>query len=333
MRILFTLALLLFVFTGCSSKKYFEPENVAGAISFDGSLPSPITDVLRNGATLENGMFISKDGLERYRLPKGFLFINKCEGRYIAAHKCGKLQVIDAKSKKVLYEKAFKMRSPVAASLKGDILALVFDNNSLMALDMASGEVLYDSLQTPGIAVDTKIADPYFLGKLIIFPTLDGKLIVVDPSKKKELRTLVAGSAKYFNNVIFLDVINDNLIAATPNKIISVSPQFTTSLDLEIADVLYVAGRVYILTKDGRIILTDEKLDVLKSRKYPFAHFTGAIYGEYIYVVEKEGYIIAVDKDLRASNIFEFPSKVDEYIFAAKDKIFYDDKYFVLNKQ
>ena len=332
MRILFAFLTILFFLSGCSSKKYFEPKEVAGAISFDGEIPAPIVDVLRDGATLANGMFISKDGLEEYKLPKEWLFLNKAEGKYIAASRCGKLEVIDAKTKKVIYAKSFKMRSPIAANIKGSILALVFDNDSLMVIDTGSDTVLYESVQSPGIANDTKIANPYFLGRLIIFPTLDGKLVVVDPRNAKELRTLVAGTQKYFNNVIFLNVINDNLIAATPNKIIAVSPTFTSSLDLEISDVLYVAGRVYILTKDGRIILTDENLNVLKTRKYPFAHFVGAIYGEYIYVIEKEGYIIAVDKDLRASNIFEFPTSVSDYIFCARDKVFYDDKYFVLNK-
>ncbi len=332
MRIFFTIVMMLFILSGCSSKRYFEPKEVAGAISFDGDIPAPITDVLRDGATLSNGMFVSKDGLEKYKLKKGWLFLNKADGKYIVASRCGELEVVDAASKEMLYAKTFKMRSPIAASIKGSILALVFDNDSLMVIDTRNDTVLYESTQSPGIANDTKIANPYFLGRLVIFPTLDGKLVVVDPRNGKELRTLVAGTQTNFNNVIFLDVINDNLIAATPNKIIAVSPTYTSSLDLEISDVLYVAGRVYILTKDGRIVLTDENLNILKTRKYPFAHFVGAIYGEYIYIIEKEGYIIAVDKDLRASNIFEFPTSVSGYIFCAKDKVFYDDKYFVLNK-
>ncbi|MRJ02751.1 MAG: PQQ-binding-like beta-propeller repeat protein [Epsilonproteobacteria bacterium] len=326
------LLLTLLLITGCSSKRYFEPKEVAGAISFDGDLPAPIVDVLREGATLENGMFISEDGLEPHRLPKGYLFIKKSDGKYIAASKCGALDLLDTQSGERLYHKEFSMKSVVGANIQGSILALVFDDNSLMAIDTDSDRVIYQSDQKPAIAVDTKIANPYFLGRLIIFPTLDGKLIVVDPRNGRELRRLVAGSGKEFNNIIFLKVIDENLIAATPNRVIAVSPDYTSTLDLEISDLLYVGGRVYILTKDGRIVLTDGNLRVLKTRKYPFAHFTGAIYGEYIYIIEKEGYIIAVDRDLRASNIFEFPTSVTDYIFAAGDKVFYDDKYFQLNR-
>ena len=308
------------------------PEEVAGAVDFDGKLPAPIVDVLREGATLQNGQFISEQGLEPYKLPKGYLFIKRSGDYYLAADKCHTVVVIDAKSKKRVFTKDFKMKAPVAANYKDGKLALVFDNDSLLLLDTTTGQTIYSSTQSPDIAVDTKIANPYFLGKLVIFPTLDGKIVVVDSESGKELRTLIVGTHKYFNNVIFLDVIDEKLIAATPNKIISVTPQFTNSLDVELSDVLYVKNRVYLLTKDGRIILTDPELNPLKERKFNFAHYTGAIYGEFIYLIEKSGYIIAVDKDLRAANVFELPEAIDNYIFTAHDTLYYDDKYFRLNK-
>jgi hypothetical protein len=328
MRYIIALLIALFLI-GCSSKKYFEPKEVAGYVEFDGSLPAPIIDILRDGATLSNGMFISEDGLEDYKLKKDYLFIKKSEGKYIAASRCKDIEVIDAKSKKVLYKKEYKLKAPIAANIKGDILAIVFDNNSLEVVDIATDKVYYSKSQKSAIANDTKIANPIFLGRLVVFPTLDGKLVIVDGNK--EIRSLVVGAKESFNNVIFLKVIDNNLIAATSNKIISVNPRFTNSLDIDIADVLYVKDRVYVLSKDGEIILTDSTLEVLKTKKYPFAHFTGAIYSEYIYVIEKEGYILAVDKDLRVSNIFKFPSEIQEHIFTTKDKVFYSDRYFKLN--
>jgi len=333
MRILLYGMVALLLLGGCGTKRYFEPKEVAGAVDFDGDLPASIEDVLREGATLENGEFISEDGLEGYKMPEDYLFLNKSEGKFIIASRCSKVEIIDAMSEERLYEKSFKMRAPIAANLKDSLLALVFDNNSLMVIDTAKEKVLYESVQSPGIAVDTKIANPYFLGKLVIFPTLDGKLVVVDPYTKRELRTIVVGTKPHFDNIIFLDVINDNLVAATPHKIVAVNPRFTSSLDLEISDVLYVEDRVYVLTKDGRVILTDNALNVLKTRKFPFAHFVGAIYGEYIYLIEKGGYIIALDKDLRAFNVFEFPTSVTEYIFTTDDTVYYDDKYFRLNRE
>ncbi len=341
MRKFFLLLPLLFLFVGCSAKKYFEPSQIEGYVSFDGAISAKIVDVGRDGATLANGEFISKDGVEAYKLPKNFIFLNKSDGKYIAASKCGKLLVVDAATKKVILKKNFSLRSPIAASMKGTLLAMVFDDDTLMLYDIDTNTTLYTSHQPPDIAVDTKIANPFFLGALVLYPTLDGKMVVVNTHDGKELKTVIVGTNKEFNNIIFLNVIDEKLIAATPNKIVSVSPTFTNSMDVDLSDVLYVKDRVYLLTKDGQIILCDPELNILKSRKYNFAHFVGAIYGEYIYILEKSGYIIGVDKDLRVSNIFKLSNAsmfglvhkgLDEYIFASKDKFFYGDKYFKLNK-
>ena len=322
--------LVMIVFSGCSSKQFFEPQEIAGYVSFDGDLPAKIVDIGRDGATLANGNFISKDGLENYKLPPKYLFINKSEGYFIAANPCGDLLIIDSKNRKQWHKK-FKNRSVIAATIHKNIVALVFDDNSLMLYNYRNDKFLYTSKQPVAIAADTNVANPYFLGNIAIFPTLDGKLVVVSPDAK-ELRTIIVGTEKNFNNIIFLHVIDEKLIAATPNKIVSISPTYTNSLSIELRDVVYVKNRVYLLSKDGEILLTDPELQILKKRKYPFAHFVGAIYGEYIYIIEKEGYIIALDRDLRASNIFKFPDTIEEYIFIAGDKVFYNDKYFRLNK-
>lgn len=44
-------------------------------------------------------------------------------------------------------------------------------------------------------------------------------------------------------------------------------------------------------------MLTDADLKVLKERKFPSA-FAGTIHGDFIYMIEKGGYIIATDLDL-----------------------------------
>ena len=63
--LIFTL-LLSFLFLGCSTKRqYFEPsdENITGDMKFNGSLPSEIVAISKDGATLKDGEVISKNGL------------------------------------------------------------------------------------------------------------------------------------------------------------------------------------------------------------------------------------------------------------------------------
>lgn len=177
------------------------------------------------------------------------------------------------------------------------------------------------------------------MGELIIFPTLDGKLQVVDTTAKKIVRDVVVSSEKNFNNIIFFDVIEDKLVAATPTKVVSINPKFANFLDADVANIIFIKNGVYIFTKDGKIILTNTDLKVVKEQKFPFARFVGVIYGKYIYAVEKEGYLIATDINLATSNIFRFEapfyglsSRFEGFLFTSGDSIFYDDKQFKLAK-
>ncbi|WP_187648160.1 hypothetical protein [Nitrosophilus labii] len=320
-------------FSGCSSKQYFEPKEIAGKVEFDKELPAKMIDVTRDGATLENGQVITEEGLLDVKLPQGFEFIGDGEEYIVGANNCGDIVIIDKKSKKTVFKKHFDLKRASAAKIKGDILALVFDTNEIMVVDFKKDEELYSQKSDKIYSVDTKIASPYFLGELILFPTLDGKIIIVDKVGKRAIRNILVGTEKFLNNIIFLNVLNNRLIAATPNKVVSVNPKNINTINIDLSDILFVKDAVYILAKDGRVIMTDPDLNILKTRKYPFAHFTGIVYGEYIYIIEKEGYIIATDHSLRVSNVFELSDKIEDYIFTSKDKIFYKDKFFQLNKK
>lgn len=175
------------------------------------------------------------------------------------------------------------------------------------------------------------MAAPYFLSGLVLFPTLDGKVVIIDKTSGKIIRDVVISSERFFNNVIFLDVLGDRLVAATAKRVISINPQSTVFLDADVKDVILLENRVFVFTKDGRIVLTDADLKVLKERKFLFATFSGVIHGEFVYVVEKNGYMIATDLDLITTNVYELPSDIDAKMFTTKDTIYFDDRYFKLN--
>jgi hypothetical protein len=161
----------------------------------------------------------------------------------------------------------------------------------------------------------------------------------VDINDKKVVKDVVISSEKNFNNVIFFDIIDNRLVAATPTKVISINPKFANFLDADVVDIIFIKDGVYVFTKDGRIILTDPDLRVLKEKKFPFARFVGVIYGKYIYAVEKGGYLIATDINLASSHVFKFSapfygmsSEFDGFLFTGGDSIFYDNKQFKLAK-
>jgi hypothetical protein len=321
--------LVLLVLSGCGTKRQnFEPTSLAGEVDYDGSLPAKIVDVVRGGATLENGQIITKDGLQDVKVPEGYTFLGHNNEKYIASTQCGNLVVID-KNSKVIYEKKFN--SIVAsASLKVDKLAVVLGNNRVALIDIKTDKILYENRGDKVYAQDSKIAAPYFLTSLLIFPTLDGKLLIIDLKKNKLLRDVVVKSERFFSNVIYLDVLGDRLVAATKQRVVSINPKSMAFLDEEVKDVIILKDRVLVFTKDGRVILTDADLKVLKSKKFKFAAFVGTIHGEFVYIIERGGYMIATDLSLISSNVYELPDEIESYVFTTNDKLFYEDNYFKL---
>ena len=323
--------LILLVLSGCGTKRQnFEPKALAGEISYDGSLPSSIIDVVRSGATLENRQIITKKGLLDVKVPEGYTFLGNSENKYLAISRCSSLVIVNENSK-VIYEKKFN--SIVAsAAINGNKLAVVLGDNQVQLIDIDTDKVLYKKSGDKVYAHDSKIAAPYFLTSLLIYPTLDGKLLIIDLKTNKLLRDVVVKSEKFFSNVIYLDVIGDRLVAATKKRVVSINPKTMAFLDKEVKDVIILKDRVLVFTKDGQVILTDADLKILKSKKYKFASFVGTIHGEFVYIVERAGFLIATDIDLISSNVYELPDDIESYVFTTDDKLFYKDHYFKLGK-
>ncbi|WP_024953927.1 hypothetical protein [Sulfurospirillum arcachonense] len=322
--------IILLLLSGCGTKRQnFEPKSISGEIDYDGALPAKIVDVVRSGATLENGQIITKDGLLDIKIPENYTFIGDSKGRYLATSKCGNLVVLD-KNSHVIYEKKFD--SVVAtATIKEDLLAVILGNNTQLLIDITSKKELYKNNGDKVYAHDSKIAAPYFLTSLIIFPTLDGKLLIIDLKTNKLLRDVVVKSEKFFSNIIYLDVLGDRLVAATKQRVVSINPKSMAFLDEEVKDVIILKNRVLVFTKDGRIILTDADLKVLKTKKFKFASFVGTIHGEFIYIVERGGFLIATDLNLISSNIYELPDEIESYVYTTNDKFYYKNSYFKLS--
>ena len=326
-----SVSLFIFIFVGCSSKSLYEPKKVAGYVSFDGRLPAPIADVTRSGATLQNGQVISKKtGLMNVFIPKNNRFLNISKNRVIYTSPMGKLSIKD-KNNKVLFSHNFS-KMIASASLKNNLLAIVFSDNSLMVYDIKNNIVKFSKKLDDVYALDARLVAPYFLGKLIVFPSLDGRLVIIDSNRFKVIRDIVVSSKPYFNNVIFMDVLDNRLVAATQKRVISIDPKSVSFMNVGVKDILFLGERIFVFTKDGKIILTNSNLKRLKERKFKFANFSTAIYGQFIYVIEKNGYLIATDKDLITTNVYKLPDAIENLMFTTSDTLYYDDKYFKLNK-
>jgi len=331
MRLLSFFLIPLFIFlSGCSSKQYFEPKQVEGDVDLTGFTPSSIKSAQREGATLQNGLFIYDDGVSSFKLKKNHKYIGKSENFFFSSGECGELDIYtkDGELKRTI---PFE-REVISIAENNEYLALLFANNEIALYDMRSDGYIMRQIEEEAVANDIRTASPKFLDDLVIFPTLDGKMVIVDIKSGEPLRIIAVSSDKFFNNVIFLDIIENRLVAATQSRAVSVSPEFINTLELDIRDVIFVGDKVYLFSKQGEIVLTDSDLRERKRVKFPFAHFDAAIYGNFVYGIESQGYIIAVDKELLTTFVYELTSSIDGPVFASKDRLYYRDYYFELSK-
>lgn len=309
----------LFIFSGCSTKEYFTPETQGDDWDKIAFLDENIITTTGTGALLENGQILTKEGIQEYLLPEGFNYIGQSGGWFIAAKVDGTLLLhsVDGSDLKRLELK----KTVAAATIQDDTLAVLFANNAMALYSVSSGALLFRESANAPVAVDSRIVNPHFLNELVLFLTLDGKIVIINSDTKQVLRSMLISSEDNFNNIIYFNLIDNIMVAATSTRLFALSESERRE-KYDLRDALYTDEGIWITTKEGEVIALTPSLQLKAKRKYPFAHFLGMIMTEdKIYILEKQGYMIVLSKDLSVSEVHEL-NLDDGYVFVG-DKAFY----------
>lgn len=317
------LVLMALLFNACSTKReYFSPTMINGDAPIS-SLGASIEHASRAGATLSNGSLLTKNGIENLGLASGESFLGEYGGKYIISDLEGNLKILS--NQEIIYEQKFP-QAIVSASLEGDKLALLSAENKIYLIYIDTGSIAIEYANGASFANDSRMAAPIFLSSIIVYPTLDGKVMIVDKNRAIIMRDAVVSSENFFNNIIFLDVEGDRLYAASASKILMISPSKTAVFNASIKDITLYDGRLYVSLKDGFIKVLDLELKELIKREFQFAIFSNIIAkNDAIYLFEKTGYIIEVDKELQNERIYK-ATPIKNKSFATKDAFYYDNK-------
>jgi hypothetical protein len=170
------------------------------------------------------------------------------------------------------------------------------------------------------------------MGNLILFPTLNGKIIIVSASNYEVIKNISVDPDKQFNNIISLNVIENSqtLIVASPNKIVSISPKEVISKDYEVRDIIVRNDDIYLATIDGQIIKLNSNLVEISKKKYRYAKIHALAYSNSLYAVESQGFLINLNQDLSDDKIYKFSFNNEERMIAIGNKIYYGSKYITL---
>ncbi|TDJ87219.1 hypothetical protein E2O24_03290 [Campylobacter volucris] len=326
---LFIIALIFL--SACGTKReYYQPAQIDKLTSTPKGIKGKIVDFNNNVAQLNNNAFIDNFGnIIKFKLDKNYDIINTYQDEILAADDNGNFKIFNINGEE-LFSYKFN-ESVVAANVDGDDIALVLASNTLVYANKNLGIKMIQNLGS-AYAQDSRFANPQFLNTIIIYPMLNGKLAIVSKNSLKIIREIIVSSEEFFNNVIYLEIKDDKMIAATEKKVIVVSPNRTLYFNEDIKEINVGDNEIFILSKDGKIIKTDFNLRKINEIKFQFALFSkSTFFNDFLYVFEKTGYLIKIDSNLQTYTVYKFSEAVDKKSFMKQDKFFYNDKVLQLN--
>lgn len=316
----------LVLFTACSGKKYFEPQDTSSNIELNkSSISSSIKSFNKVGATLNDNRFITKAGISNTELPEGFEFLNFTEdGRIIATNYIDKILI--GNEEKVIKDVI------VAAAVKNEKLAIIHSNNTMELIDLNTNKTLYKEYLPISLANDTRIANPLFFGNLILFPTLNGRVLIVSSVNNEQIKNIAVDHENEINNIIELSVIEDTqtLIVASPNKIVSISPKEILTKSYKLRDIVVAGKDIYIATIDGQLIKLSASLDEVAKKKYKYAKFHALAFTNSLYAVESQGFLVNINSDFTKDTIYNFSFDNSDRMISIGNNIYYGSKYITL---
>lgn len=330
LKICITLSLAIFILAGCYTKReYYEPEFISKNMSFKNYLDSSLHQTSKYGAVLDNGSVLLKSGeVIELNLNKDDNFLGKYQDKLLVASIDGSFKVLLDKDE--YYTTKFKTRI-VSASINDNYLAALSVDNTIYLIDMISDQLLLEYNIGPSYAIDAKMANPIFLNSITVYPTLDGKIMIVDTASGRILRDAIVSSEPFFNNIIFLDLLGDKMFAASATKLMAIAPEGVKHYDGQIKDVLIYADKIYIFLKDGMVEILDLDLNKISSKNFKFAIFSGVIpKDDKLYIFEKTGYMFITDLNLENLEIIELNSKISKKSFTGANAFYYDDEILEL---
>ncbi len=318
----------LLLLSACSTKRVYEPKSVGDDWQKYGQLDESIVDTSLNVALLEDGSVLTKDGIVKMKVREDERVISYSDNWVITATIDGNL-TLTSRQDSTQKENLNLHKTVASASVKADTLAVLFADNELALYSLKEKKAFFRDQGAESLAVNRKIVNPYFLDDLVVFSTLDGKVIIVNAKKKKKLRSVIVSADDKFNNVIYFKMIDNKVVAATGYKILAMSEKEIRA-KYDIRTMVYDGTNIYVATKQGEIVSLTPNLQLNAKIKFPFAHFLGMIAGkEKLYILEKEGYVIVLNKNMKDYSVHEADFD-DGYVFVTNKAFYVDDETIVV---
>lgn len=318
-KFLLSTSILVILYSGCSQKEYFRPKSINSSSEAISSTYK-IVSFSRDGATLENGDALTKDGRFHLNPPKGYLFINRSRDGVVIANGEGDCKILKGDSSQdIKLPKAL-----IAGTVIDDNLVYLLKDNSFGIYNLSTNSITFNNKGEKTYSIDTRVANPIIVDNLAVVPLLNGKVDILDLNSNRVVKEIFISGEKSLNNVIFLKRLKNSLIVATPHKLVAISTKGKREFKRELSEVIIDGNSIFIFTKDGTIARLNDSLVVQDEKKFKFAHFSIAtIYKNRVYALDKQGYLIVTNRDFTKYRVYNF-SGVNGYSFVSGRYIYYN---------
>lgn len=322
----FSLSLLfVLIFTGCSTKQYYEPQESNSFEQNSLDLNSTIIDLNNDGITLENQIFVSKKATYG-KLNENYKFLNFVENTLIASDNNGSIYTKNNQNEtKFQFEKNI-----ISASKQKNLLAFGSVDNSITLFNTKNKTILFKEYLRKSRLNNISIANPVFLDSVVLYPTLDGKVVIVDLIQRAIVKTINIDPQNDIKNIIFLKEIDDALVAASTKKLFTFVNGKANIKDIDIQKIILKDNYIYIATLDGEIIKYNLNLQKIASKKFKFAKIHALAFGSDLYALESQDYLIKISKDFKDVKVYDFSFNEDEKVLSIDDRIYFEDEYIIL---
>lgn len=333
-RILYAASVVIMLaVTGCSDKEVFKPtQTVVGDWPYEHDLNSTIESSSLNGAILQNGQILYHNTIINTDIDYHHQRLLHVEKKWIIlANASGDLTLI--KRSNLSKQIVFHLKQMIAAAtVHSGMVAVLFASDNKAIYMLKTKQIIFQAPGNTAIAVDNRIVNPYFLNNLVIFPTLDGSLTIVNSTSRSIVKSILVSSKQYFNNVIDFEVEGNNLIASSGYKVLSVE-QGVKRASYDVRDIKYWHNTVYVATKSGDVYALTKTLQEKSKISFPFAHFLGMIVTKKrIYLLLRQGYLISLNKNFKTYKIYDADIDKDGYVYVGNKAFYVDGQYFAVNK-
>ena len=174
-------------FSACSSKEVYKPNTVKDDWNNYGDIDGNIINVSSTAALLENRKVLIGSKILDVSVAESYKLLGFSDGWVISANMDGDIRLQFSADKSL--KQNFKLKKTIAsASIKDDVLAVLFINNDMELYSISTGKLLLKEQGNAPIVVNSKIVSPHFMDDLVLFFTLDGKSGYYK-SKRKEKTT------------------------------------------------------------------------------------------------------------------------------------------------